>query len=132
MARTLQLAAKGAAIRVTKLFDLAVTAVTNTDFIFPVPVGAQDLILKSITTTGFTAVTDAQISIGSSAAGAQYVAATTIKAIGRKAHTLVDTAASDYLSFPASGLFYVRIAQSGGNTAVGAAKLVVEYSLPTR
>lgn len=131
MSSVLQKAAKGGALRVTKLFDLAVTAVTNTDIIVPIPAGAQDVLFKTITTTAFGAVTDAQISIGSAAGGAQYVAATTIKAVGRKAHALVDAAAADYLSWPSTQA-YVRIAQSGGNSATGAAKLVVEYSLPTR
>lgn len=130
MSTNAQKAAKGAAIRVSKSFSLPVTAVANTDFVFDLPVGAVDVEFRTLTTTAYGAATDAQISIGSAAGGAQYVAATTIKAIGRKAHALVDAAAASFLSWP--GSLYVRVAQSGTASAVGAATLVAEYSLPTR
>jgi hypothetical protein len=68
------------------------------------------------------------ISIGKTVGGAEYVAATTVKAVGRKAHTLVDAAAADYVSFP--GQLNVRLTQSGGNSAVGAAGLCASYALP--
>ena len=129
MATTAQKAAKGASIRCTELFSLPVTAVASTDFIFKLPVGAEDVNFKTLTTTAYTASTDALITIGSAAGGAQYVASTTIKAIGRKAHALVDAAAASYVSWP--GTFHVRVAQTGTATAVGAGTLVAEYSLPT-
>ncbi|WP_269715782.1 hypothetical protein [Caulobacter sp. NIBR2454] len=129
MATVGQKLTKNAANRVSKSFPIAVTAVTNTDFVFDIPAGAIDVEFTTFTTTAFGAVTDAQITIGNVAGGAQYVAATTIKAVGRKAHALVDAAAAALLSFP--GQAFVRVAQSGGNSATGAATLVVSYSLPT-
>lgn len=129
MATVAQKAAERAAVRVTKTFDLPVTATANTDFIFELPTGAIDVDFKTITTTAYGAATDATIAIGSAAGGAQYVAATTIKAVGRKVHTLVDAAAASYASWP--GAFYARVAQTGTASATGAAKLIAEYSLPT-
>lgn len=129
MATTAQKAAKRGAVRVTKTFDLPVTATANTDFIFELPAGAIDVEFKTLTTTQYGAATDAQISIGSAAGGAQYVAAVSIKTVGRIAHTLVNAAAADYVNWP--GTFYVRVAQTGTASATGAAKLVANYSLPT-
>jgi hypothetical protein len=120
---------KGASNRVTSTFSLPVTATANTDFVFALPVGAQDVSFTTFTTTGYGAATDAQISIGKTAGGAEYVAATTIKAVGVKQHTRVDAAAADYVSFP--GQLNVRVAQSGTASATGAASLMVSYSLPT-
>lgn len=129
MSTVAQKIAKNNYIRITETNAMTVTAVANTDFVFDVPAGALDITFTTITTTAFTAVTDMTIQIGSASTGAQYVAATTVKALGRKGHTLVDAAAADYLSFP--GPVYVRLIQTGGSTAVGAATLVINYSLPT-
>lgn len=108
---------------------LTVAAATNNDYIVPIPAGARDIDFRVLTDIAFTAVTDAQISIGKTVGGAEYVAATTIKAIGVKTPTLVDAAAADYESLPQAGI-NVRIAQSGGSTAVGQAKLYVRYAMP--
>jgi hypothetical protein len=110
---------------------LSVTAVTNTDLTLAIPPGASDVQFRVYTTTAFTAVTDAQISIGKTAGGAEYVAATTIKAIGKFSLTNVNAQAADYVNMPNTNPnIFVRIAQSGGSTAVGAATLVVSYYLP--
>lgn len=108
---------------------ITVTAVTNTDFIIPVPKGARIIAIHTVTDTAFTAVTDAQASYGKTVGGAEYVAATTVKAVGIKKHTLVDAAAADYQGLPQDGI-NGRIAQSGGSTAVGSAKVYVEYAMP--
>lgn len=120
----------GTYIRCEQTLSLPVTATANTDFPAVIlPAGAINVTYKTFTTTAYTAVTDAQISIGSTAGGVDYVAATTIKAIGVKTHTPVDAAAASHLTAPAAG-FFVRVTQSGGSTAVGAATLVFSYSLP--
>jgi len=129
MAKASNLGSTGRALARSELeIDLSVLAQANTDIVVPMPVGARILSLRTVTNTAFTAATDAQISIGNVAGGAQYVAATTIKAVGVKNHTLVDAAAADYQGIPQD--LFVRIAQSGSTTAIGAAKLYVAYALP--
>lgn len=109
---------------------LSVTAVTNTDSTVAIPNGALIRSMTVYTTTAFTAVTDAMISIGNAAGGAQYVAAVSIKAVGVYSLTLLAAQAAALANFTAGTLF-VRIAQSGGSTAVGAATLVVSFAAPT-
>lgn len=109
-------------------FSLPVTAVANTDFIFAIPAGAQNVSYRTYTTTAYGAATDAVILIGSTAGGGEYVASTTIKAIGVKSHTPVDAQAASHLSHP--GALYVRVTQSGAASATGAATLCVSYALP--
>lgn len=110
--------------------NLPVTAVANTDYAaVSLPPGAIDVAYKTLTTTAYTAGTDAKISIGSTAGGVDYVAATTILAIGVKSHTPVDAAAAVHLA-PGALTFFVRVTQSGTPTAVGAATLVFTYGMP--
>jgi len=112
---------------------VTVTAVTNTDFTFQLPAGARDVTFRTKTITAFGAVTDAQLSIGNAAAGAQYVAAVSIKAAGQVAHTLAGGAMSELDTVPGAPgsmtTIYGRVAQSGGNSATGLATLIVEYSV---
>lgn len=122
---------QGAKPLASQKFALTVPSQTNTDFTFTLPAGATIRSMAVYTTTAFGAVTDAQISIGNAAAGAQYVAATSIKAVGVISLTLVAASAAALLSFPSgSPNLFVRIAQSGGNSATGAATLVVNYDIP--
>lgn len=117
-------------IRCATTLSLPVTAVANTDYAaFNLPLTATAVTYKTYTTTGYGAATDAQISIGSTAGGVDYVAATTIKAVGVKTHTPVDAAAAVHLA-PGSLQFFVRVTQSGAASATGAATLVIEYNLP--
>lgn len=109
---------------------LPVTAVANTDFTMTIPSGSLIESMTVYTTTAYTAVTDAKLEVGSTVGGVDYVAATTIKAIGVAPMTLVAAAAAAFANFTAGTLF-VRVVQSGGSTAVGAATLVVVYSVPT-
>lgn len=120
----------GSFVRCSQNLSLPVTATANTDYaqVF-LPANAQNVTYRTYTTTAYTAGTDAQISIGSTAGGVDYVAATTIKAIGVKSHTPVDAAAAVHLAPGALG-FFVRVTQSGTATAVGAATLVLDYSMP--
>ena len=137
MATNQQLRARSAGVfnRFTAACPLPVTAgAANADFIVQVPAGARDLTFKTKTSTAYGAVTDAQISIGNAAAGAQYVAAVSIKAAGQVSHTLVAGAMSELDTVPGSpgqmANIYVRVAQTGGNSATGAATLFVDYSVP--
>lgn len=131
MATTPQkIAGPGNFIRVTTEIQLPVTAVATTDYpAISFPPGATDLTYKTYTTTAYTAGTDAKISLGSTAGGVDYVAATTIAAIGVKSHTPVDAAAAFHLA-PGALTLFPRVTQSGTATAVGAATLVVSYSVP--
>ena len=111
---------------------LPVTAVTNTDYTLAVPTGATIIEILVYTTTAYTGTT-ANISIGNVAAGAQYVAATDIHAIGVVQLTLVNAAAAALLAMPAAtgtppANVFIRIAQSTTPTAVGAATLVINYT----
>lgn len=107
--------------------SLPVTAVTNTDYTLSLPPGATLVSAAVYTTTAYTGTTG-NISLGSAAAGAQYVAATDIKAIGVVQLVLVNAAAASLLSMPnAAPNLFIRIAQSTTPTAVGAGVLVVNY-----
>jgi hypothetical protein len=108
--------------------SLPVTAVTNTDYTMSVPAGATILTAAVYTTTAYTGTT-ANISIGSAAGGAQYVAATDIHAVGVVQLVLVNAAAAALLSMPAgTPNLFIRIAQSTTPTAVGAGVLVIDYT----
>lgn len=113
---------------VAQRLAMAVTAVANTDFTLSIPPGSSITSIKVFTGTAFTAVTDAQISIGSSAGDASYVALASIKAVGLVNLTLVAAAAAALASAPAgSPNLFMRIVQTGTPSAVGAATLVVDY-----
>jgi hypothetical protein len=108
--------------------SLPVTAITNTDYTLSVPTGATIVTAAVYTTTAYTGTT-ANISIGSAAGGAQYVAATSIASIGIVQLALVNAAAAALVSMPAgTPNLFIRIAQSTTPTAVGAAMLVVDYT----
>lgn len=111
---------------------LAVTATANTDIVAALPPGATFLSAAVYTTTAFTAVTDCTIQIGNAAAGAQYVAAVSVKAVAVVQLTLVNAAAAALSSMPAlttGSNVFVRLVQTGGATAVGAGILEIEYAL---
>lgn len=124
----------GALNRIEDVVPLAVTAVANTDGTFQIPCGARNVTFRTKTVTGFGAVTDAQVQIGKTVAGAEYVAATTIKALGDYSHTEVGTSVADLDTVPGilgqMATFNWRIVQSGTASATGAANLYIAYSLP--
>jgi len=112
---------------------LPVTAVATTDYHIALPPGATVLSAAVYTTTAYGAVTDAKVSIGATDGGQDYVAQTSVKAVGIVQLTLLGAApgAANLSSAPAlaSGWnFSARITQSGGNSAVGAAILEIEYA----
>lgn len=134
MATEAQKITKGALLRCSQQIALAVTAVANTDIAFTVPAGARDLAFTETTVTAFGAATDAQLSIGSAAGGAQYVALVTIKAAAKTTLSLVGAGLADLDTVPGAPgtltTFYARIVQTGTASAVGAGVLNVSYSLP--
>lgn len=108
---------------------LPVTATANTDFTTTLPAGGCLKNATVFTTTAYGAVTDAKISLGVSAGDASYVTATTIKALGVFPLTLLQPAAAGPAIMPAtSPNLFIRVAQSGGNSATGAAFLVLSYT----
>lgn len=112
----------------TARLAITVPAQATTDFSVTVPAGAILTGAQTFTTTAFGAVTDATIQIGTTVGGAELVAATTVKALGVYNHTLVAGAAATHANLPTT--LRVRITQSGGNSAVGAATLVLTMSVP--
>jgi len=120
---------------------VAVTATANTDIVIPVPTGATIHAVRVYTTTAFGASTDAQIQLGSTSGGSDFLAAgsgTTIKAAGVYAINpapSTGTAVGLLLSYPASstgsatGNLYLRVIQTGSTPGTGAATLLVSYTL---
>lgn len=114
----------------SRQLSLPVTATANTDLTLAIPPGSVAASFVVYTTTGYGAATDATIQIGSTAGGVDYVAATTIKAVGIYALTRVNAAAASFLSLPnANPNIFIRIVQSGAASATGAAMLTVTYHL---
>jgi hypothetical protein len=108
-----------------KTIALPVTAVATTDFVLKLP-KSRVMDISVFTDTAYGAVTDAQLTIGSTVGGAQYVAAVSIKAAAK----VIATLASGLSGFPtlAEGTsLNLRVTQTGGNSAVGNATVVVTY-----
>lgn len=117
-------------IRCDLILPMPVTATASTDFVVQLPANAVSASYIVVTTTAYTAVTDAQLSIGSTVGGVDYVAAVTIKSVGRAGLTPVGAAAAVHM-FPGAQPLNVRVTQSGGSTAVGLAYLSIQYSIPS-
>lgn len=126
--------APGAMIRCSVAIPLTVTAVANTDFNFQLPCAARNVVFRTKTVTAFGAATDAQLQLGKTVGGAEYVAAVSIKAQGEVAHAEVASGIPDLDQVPGSlGMmttFTGRIVQSGAASATGAATLYADYSMP--
>src|SRR5438477_8287860 len=106
---------------------LPVTAVANTDFTMSIPPGATLLSAVVYTSVAYTGAT-ATIQIGNAAAGAQYVAAVSIAPIGIVNLTLLAAQTPALSSMPnASPNLFIRIVQTATFTAVGSAKLIINY-----
>lgn len=101
-------------------FAIAVTAVASTEFTTVLP---PCVIVRAGTMTS-TAFTGATVTIqhGTTLGGVDIVAATTIKAAGAFAHTVVAAG-----SVFAGGTVYTRVAQTATETAVGAATAFIEF-----
>jgi hypothetical protein len=123
----------GGGVRCGYPVTLTVPAQANTDFTFNIPVGARNVIFSTVTVSAFGAATDAQLQIGKTVGGAEYVAATSIKALGKVTHTLVATNIADLETVPASlggvSAFTARIVQTGTASATGQATLFIEYTM---
>lgn len=107
---------------VTRELALPVTAVANTDFTITLPAG-NILSIFERTTTAYGAVTNANLTVGTTVGGGEIVASVDIKAKANRTLTLVD-ANSDVITPFAGGTVNIRITQVGGNSAVGAARLI--------
>jgi hypothetical protein len=124
----------GDLVRLTLALPLSVTATANTDFAFALPGGARDVAFRTKTAVAFGAATDAQLQVGSTVGGAEYVAGVSIKALGQVVHALVG-AGVGLLETVAGApgtqtTFTARIVQTGAASATGAATLFVDYALP--
>lgn len=104
------------------LSTITPTANASTDSTVALPVGYRLLRATVQTNVAFTGAT-VTLQIGSAAGGAQYVAATDIKAVGN--YQLVLTTAAMAAINAAGGVVYVRLAQTTP-TAVGSARLIIE------
>lgn len=124
----------GALNRIEDVVAVTVTAVANTDFSFQVPSAARNLSFRAKTVTAFGAATDAQLQLGKTAGGAEYVAAVSVKALGDYALAQVATlmAELDTVTGQAGQMttFTGRVVQSGAASATGLTNLYVSYSLP--
>jgi len=110
---------------------LPVTAVANTDLTATVPAGSFLISASTYTSVAYGAATDATIAVGTTVGGGEYVAATTIKAIGVKNHTLVDAATPGFVALPgAAGAIKIRIVQTGTASATGTGFLCLRVSMP--
>jgi predicted RecA/RadA family phage recombinase len=114
------LAATG--VIVSRELSLPVAAVANTDFTIALPAG-HILAIYERTTTAYGAVTNANLTVGTTVGGGEIVASVDIKAKANRTLTLVD-ANSDVITPFAGGTVNVRITQVGGNSAVGAGRLI--------
>jgi hypothetical protein len=120
------LAASATAVTVTapsiqsQAIPMPVTAVANTEFTLTLP-PCTIVRAQTVTTTAYTGNT-VTAQLGTTLGGVDIVAATTIKAAGIFAHTVVAAGAKF-----AGGTVFVRVAQTATLTAVGLGTLSVEY-----
>lgn len=124
----------GGLIRCSVAVPITVTATANTDFTFNIPAVARNVVFRAKTTTAFGAATDAQLQIGKTAGGSEYVAGTTIKSAGDTVLTNATTNIADLETMPGAlgSLVTVtaRLVQTGTASATGAATLFADYSIP--
>ena len=132
-------------VKLVSVLPIQAVAALTTDYgpIY-IPAGSTVTSMTTFTGTAFTGAT-VTISVGSTLGGAEYVAATTVKANATFAHTLVvgalgnfatagsglmntatDTTATALAGAPTTAI-YVRITQTATTTAVGTATFVVQY-----
>lgn len=107
---------------VARELSLPVTAVANTDYTVTLPAGTI-LAIYERTTTAYGAVTNANLTIGTTVGGGEIVASVDIKSKANRTLTLVD-ANSDVITPFAGGTVNVRITQVGGSSATGAGRLI--------
>lgn len=117
----------------TQMLALSTTAASATSaFTVAVPTGCLVKSIDVYTGTAFGASSDVTIAVGNVAAGAQYVAATSIKAAAKVALAFVGAGIAALSNMPAGTPYnlFITLTQTGSNTATGAAMLVVTFSVP--
>lgn len=107
---------------------LPVTAAANTDLVASVPAGGVLLSATVYTTVAFLGSSTVTIALGTAAADASYVNATTIKAIGIFPLTLLQAGAAGPAIMPAAPNVFIRIAQAGTPSATGTAFMLLNYT----
>jgi len=132
-------------VKLASALNIQAVAALTTDYgpIY-IPAGSTVVAMTTYTGTAFTGGS-ANITVGSTVGGGEYVASTTVKANATFAHTLVvtalgsfGTAGSGLMNTPADATvsalagapttpLYVRITQTATTTAVGTATLVVQF-----
>lgn len=112
-----------------KVVSVPVATSGNTDVTVELPVGSRIILMQAITGTAVSgSPTNINLTVGSSAGGAQYVASVDVKAQGIFALTLVTGAAAFFAS--TTGNLFVRLATVGGTSPAGSVSFVVEYVPP--
>jgi hypothetical protein len=118
------------------------SASSSNDFSFDLPVGASLISLILFNPTAATgSPTNANLSIGKTLGGAEFVAAVDIKAAGKTALTFATTNLADAMNMPATAgitgvggvsvaRVYARIAFVGGSSPTVAPILIAEYAMP--
>lgn len=117
--------------RASKLITLTMAAGAAVDTSFTPPAGSTGVIFRWATATAFTgSPTNINLTVGTAAAGGQYVAAVDVKAA--TGWTSAAEATSNVAELVAStGLpLYVSLAAVGGTNPAGTAYLLVEYTPP--
>jgi len=117
----------------TQMLALSTTAASATSaFTMAVPAGCLIKSIDVYTGVAFGSSTDVTIAIGNVAAGAQYVAATSIKAAAKVSLAFVGSGIAALANMPAGtpNNLFITLTQTGSNTATGAATLVVTFSVP--
>jgi len=117
------------------------TTGASTDFVLNPPVGAilqSMIVINPTAATG--APTNANLSVGKTLGGAEYVAAVDLKAAGKTVLTFATTNLADILSAPSSGAanspagnpspVNIRIAFVGGTAPAMAPTFILEYTMP--
>lgn len=107
---------------------LTVTAVATTDFTISLPAGGTLMSAQAYTTTQFGAATNANLTLGSTIGGNDFVTAVDIKTVGLRNLTLISGAAALLGILAAAPNVFARITQVGTASATGTAFLLLNYT----
>lgn len=107
-----------------------VAGTTVTDSTIVLPTGSRVSAIKWHTGTTFSgSPTNINLTIGTAAAGTQYVAAVDVKTAGAPtAATLV--AKTDYASWPATQALFITLTAVAGTAPAGSCVIEIEYAPP--
>lgn len=108
-----------------------VAGATTADTSFtPIP-GSRITSIKAVNPTAFTGTpTNINLTVGKTAGGTEYVAATDIKAASITSLTLATSNLADLLSWPVSQAVGLQIAAVGGTSPAGAVTVVIDFDAP--